>query len=146
MNYVLVVFLVFSIIAKTTSQKSASFGLNSRVVLQPNTWYTCPANKKAKVKGTFMCTGTGAGAQARLSVAGVIIHRWIPTFVSTADMGIQKNTDLYVDGLGVSHFPPVNTNFEFEYYLAAGETVVTSQDSGTNAEFNGNLEVTESPV
>jgi len=138
--------LVFSIQAKNTAQKSASIALNDRFVLQPHTWYTCPAGKKANVKGSFECTGTGAAAIGELVVAGVIIHRWLATVATTTNTSIPRNTSrVFTNAGGVSN-PPVGTVQEINVDLAAGESIVTDQDSGTNAEFNGFLQITESPV
>jgi len=136
--------LVFSLIAKNSAQKLNLLVVNGRETTQPHTWYTCPAGKIAKIKGNFVCTGTGAAATATLAVAGVIIHRWQASS-TTANMALVRNTDQYYDNGGVLQNPPVNVIQDVSFALAAGETIVTDQSSGTNAEFNGFLEIAESP-
>jgi len=135
------------LIPSNAVQKIPTFEINGRVILQPNTWYTCPAGKKAIVKGSVVCTGTGAGAEARFAVAGTIKYRWIPDPGSqTAGMTLPRNISVLVNALGNTTFPWINTEQEFNVELAAGETIVTSQDSGTNAEFNLFASVQETPA
>ena len=45
-------------------------------VLQPTTWYTCPAGKVATVKGTVVCVDLGAGAQGQLDINGIRFANW----------------------------------------------------------------------
>jgi len=119
--------------------------INDRTVLQPNTLYTCPANKKAKVKGRVVCTGLGAAAEARFSVAGIIMFRWIVNNVNGLGI-IPDSTSQIVNTAGNAFDPPINTYRTFDVNLEAGETIVTSQDSGTNSEFNTWMKVQESPT
>jgi len=113
------------IISRNQAQKIQSFEINGRVVLQPNTWYTCPTGKKAIVEGRVQCTGRGAAATADFIVAGVIMFRW-------TSAGTPRGYELSPRDLasGDDEF----AFFKFE--LSAGDTVVTDQDAGTNAEFN----------
>jgi len=135
--------MTISIIAKTPQQKSSKFEINGREVIQPFTWYTCPAGKVAKVKGSVVCTLTGAGAQARFSVAGTIMYRWVPAYPAGWNNNpLQRNVNELI-GSGASSFPKVQTFQDFDVTLSAGQTIVTSQDSGTNAEFNVFAEVEE---
>jgi len=127
-------------IAQLTSRTQVSTlvetSLNGRVVLQPNTWYTCPAGKKAIVKGRVTCTGTGAAAEARFSIAGVIMFRFA-VFGGNVAQVFPDGTANYTNTTPtVINSTPLNVFREFETTLAAGETIITSQDSGTNAEFN----------
>jgi len=138
--------LTYGIVAKNASQKIPEFPINGRFVLQPHTWYTCPPGKKAIVKGSFDCTGTGAGAEGRLLVAGVIIHRWAVSIAAAANFSIPRNSGKIIPTSGALSNPPVGIIQEINVELAAGETIVTDQDVGTNAEFNGFLRVQESPV
>jgi len=111
------------------------FEINDRVVLQPNTWYTCPAGKKARVKGSVQCTGRGAAATADFIAAGVVMFRWV---AGTASEGWEKSPRNLNDA--------VDEFALFEVDLAAGDTIVTDQDAGTNAEFNVWACVKESPA
>jgi len=115
------------IISRNQSQKIQSFEINGRVVLQPNTWYTCPTGKKAIVKGSVQCTGRGAAATADFNAAGVIMFRW--DAISPLIDDYTNVPRALVTGNG-GQFAL------FEVELAAGETITTTQDSGTNAEFN----------
>ena len=125
------------IISRNQTQKIPETPITGRVVLQPNTWYTCPAGKKARIKGTILCTGLGAAGTADLLGAGDILFRW-----DRATAIIRSYFD----------FPRVLTTAnggqmaEFEIDLAAGEILETVQDSGTNAEFNMNAKVQETPI
>jgi len=119
--------------------------INDRTIIQPNTLYTCPAGKKAKVKGRVTCTGLGAAAEARFSAAGVIMFRWGAAFTGQ-DFSLVDDTAVWFDDLSNLRNTPINVYRTFEFALAAGETIVTSQDSGTNSEFNTWMEVQEAPI
>jgi len=119
------------IIARNQTQKIVTSTVNGRVVIQPNTWYTCPTAKKAVLKGRAVCTGTGAGANSTLSGAGVAIRRCLASGGST----LSSDQDLAPD-----------VGFDFEVQLDAGETLISTQDSGTNAEWNVIANVQETPA
>ena len=123
------------IISRNQTQKIPTFPISGREVLQPEIWYTCPTGKKAICKGRVQCTGLGAAAEADFIVAGVVMYRWIVT-ANQLDYNINPRS------LRVA----ANQMAEFEVELAAGETITTDQDSGTNAEFNLWMEVQESSV
>jgi len=81
------------------------------------------------------CTGTGAAATVDILVAGVIMFRWLSA-------GFVNN---YLDAprtLGAT----ADQYAKAEFDLVAGQTVVSAQDSGTNAEINMFMEVQETPV
>jgi len=127
------------IISRNISQKIPTFEINGRVVLQPNTWYTCPTGKKAIVKGQVQCTGRGAAADASFEAAGIVMFSWDGT---GAPIG-QLN---YIDTpRGLSTGSGGQIAF-FEVELAAGEFIRTIQNTGTNAEFNMFASVQESAV
>jgi len=91
-------------------------------VIQPTSWYVCPAGKKAMVKGLCTCQGFGAASSGSLLIGGTEIAQW-------ENVGCElDNTD------------PLNLcadrYFAFEVELEAGESIQTTQDTGTNAEFN----------
>jgi len=114
-------------------QRIPEFEINGRVVIQPNTWYTCPVGKKARVKGQVQCTGRGAAATADFVAAGIIMYRWDGTAAALdfATAPRQLADDQFAD---------------FEVDLAAGDTIVTDQNTGTNAEFNVWAKVQETPA
>jgi len=121
-------------------QKIPTVEINGRVVLQPNTWYTCPTGKKAIVKGRVQCTGRGAAANASFRAAGTEMFRW------DNNSTLGGNTQNYLDS------PRGLTTLDggqfalFEVELAAGEIIETTQNTGTNAEFNLWASVQESPA
>lgn len=118
-------------------QKIPENAINDRVVLQPNTWYTCPAGQKARVKGCVQCTDRGAAATADFIVAGVVMFRWSRSTGSPLS---------YLDNPRTLTTASGGQFAEFEVDLAAGDTIVTDQDSGTNAEFNVWAKVQETPA
>jgi len=116
------------IISRNISQKIPSFEINGRVVLQPNTWYTCPTGKKAIVKGRVQCTGRGAAATADFEAAGVVLYRWANSDAAPTNGYLDEPralSDANGGQLGL-----------FEIELAAGDIIETTQNTGTNAEFN----------
>jgi len=108
------------IISRNQVQKT-----NKRTLFQqdtashPITYYTCPAGKIAIIKGTWICDDTGAAAVVDLISAGISIAEVQATGGGT-DINIPQDL---AEGL----------LFPFEANLAATETLVTAQDSGTNA-------------
>jgi len=118
-------------------QKIPQFEINDRIVLQPHTWYTCPAGKKAIVKGRVQCTGRGAAAVANFEAAGVVMYAWTSASSGTTNADIIPRS-LRTGGGGQFAF--------FEVELSAGEIIETTQDTGTNAEFNVWADVQETPV
>jgi len=117
------------IISRNQSQKIQSFEINGRVVLQPNTWYTCPTGKKAIVKGSVSCTGLGAAATTTFTVASIIMFTWNKATVNVPERNYIQTPD------ALSTADGGQTAF-FEVELSAGETIVTDQNTGTNSEFN----------
>lgn len=113
------------------------FEINDRVVLQPNTWYTCPPATKARVKGRVQCTGRGAAATADFLAAGQIMFRWSRSTGSPLPYLDNPRNLTTIDG---GQFA------DFDVDLAAGDTIVTDQNAGTNAEFNVWACVKESPA
>jgi len=135
---------IASLISRTRVSTLPETPLNGRVVLQPNTWYTCPTGKKAIVKGRVTCTGLGAASEARFSVAGVIMHRW--EALSNIISGSFSVDGQYNDNQANFKNAAPNVYINFDVTLDAGETIITSQNSGTNAEFNLFSSVLELPA
>lgn len=98
----------------------------------PITYYTCPAGKKAIIEGKATCLGIGAAATVDINAAGISICEWQSAGGGTL---IQVPQDL-----------AVGVEFPFRVQLAAGETLTSSQNSGSNANIFMNAEVTETPV
>ncbi len=118
--------------AKNAAQKIPTIPIFGNVVVQPETWYTCPAGKKAIIKGTCVCSNTGAAAVADLEAAGVSIAEWQATggvFDPSVPQDLAEGTE-----------------YPFEVQLAAGESLITTQDSGSNANFKINAKVQETPI
>jgi len=117
------------IISRNNIQKT-----NKRVIsftndiVQPTTWYTCPTGKIAIVKGTCQCVSLGAAASTSLEFATVKYAGWSASG--------STNTAQLDDLLTA-------IKIEFEVKLAAGDTIVTDQASGTNAQFKLGAEIEE---
>jgi len=129
--------LTFAIISKGGSQKIPEFPINDRIVLQPHTWYTCPANKKAIVKGRVQCTDRGAAASAQFLAAGTIMFQWNTAGGIVGDY-LEAPRSLTTGQGGQFAL--------FDIELAAAETIETDQNTGTNAEFNIWMKIQESPA
>lgn len=99
------------------------------IVVQPHVWYTCPAGRKAIIEGTCVCQSTGAAATADLNFAGVSHAEWQAAGGRTDD--------------NIPQDMAIRVKFTFKVELAAGETMQTSQNSGTNANFLLNAFVRE---
>jgi len=130
------------IVSRNIAQKIPTFEINGRVVLQPNTWYTCPTGKKAIVKGNVRCTSRGAAADADFVVAGVVMFTWDKAVIANT-FASGPNYIAQPEGLATGSGGELAL---FEVELAAGETIVTQQNTGTNAEFNLFASVQESAV
>jgi len=124
------------IVSRNTLQKIPSRAINTRTVVQPVTHYTCPTGKKAHVKGTIQCTGRGAAATATFEINGIIIFTWDRSTIAVADY-LTNPQFLTTQAAQMALF---------EADLLAGQTVVTDQSTGTNAEFNIFMQVTETPI
>jgi len=128
--------VVSQLIPSNIAQKLPGRAINRRdVAAHPITYYTCPAGQKAKCTGSVQCTGRGAAATVDFVVAGIIMYRWIagatPTDYRLNPRTLRDSTDQMA---------------LFDFELIAGETVVSAQDSGTNAELNLFMNVIETPV
>jgi len=122
----------------SVAQKIPEFEINDRIVLQPHTWYTCPAGKKAIVKGNVKCTGRGAAAVARFEAAGIRMFEWDRATVAVNENYIDTPDSLTTSGGGQTAF--------FDIELSAGDIIETTQDAGTNAEFEVFAKVQETPI
>jgi len=128
--------VVSQLIPSNVAQKLPGTAINRRdVASHPVTYYTCPAGQKARCTGTIQCTGRGAAATVDFIAAGIIMFRWV---AGAFNGGYLDNPRLLVDS--------VDQFARFDFELIAGETVVSAQDSGTNAELNLFMNVIETPV
>jgi len=117
---------------RNQSQRLGFTAIHYNAAVQPVTHYTCPAGKIARIIGWCFCEGTGSAATADLDVAGISIAEWQAT-------GGNANSD-----------SPQNmaegVRFDFDEVFEAGETLVTDQNSGTNAEFHLFARIEERPA
>lgn len=105
----------------------------------PNTHYTCPAGKKAKVKFRVQCTHVDTNTiVAFMTFGGVSIARW-------ADLGttgiFPPNTTWHNGGASQEGSWAIG-----EKVLNAGETIETDGTNGTIATFNLFFDILEVPV
>jgi len=108
------------VIARNQQQSSNKRPILSSDVLQPVTYYTCPANKIAVIKGKWMCRDTGAAATVDLNAGGISIAE-VQASGGGSDINFPQNL------IELIFFP-------FEVTLAATETLDVSQNTGTNAD------------
>jgi len=121
------------IISRNQLQKIPTIQISRNdVAAHPITYYTCPTGKKAIIKGKATCENTGAAAVVDIIVNSISICEWQATG-GVFDPNVPQDL---AEG----------TQFPFEVQLEAGETMVSAQDSGTNAEIKMFAEVTETPV
>jgi len=125
------------IVSRNQAQKIQSVDVNARVVIQPNTYYTCPVGKKAIIKGSVQCTGLGAAANASFEAAGVVMFIWVGSGAIVGD---------YIDQPRVLSTINSGQVALFEVQLAASEFIRTIQNTGTNSEFNVFASVIETSV
>jgi len=121
-----------------TSSLNTVQKINTIQVLQrdvsghPITYYTCPTGKRAIIKGVCVCSGTGAAATVDILAGGVSLCEWQATG-GVFDPNVPQDL---AEG----------TQFAFEVQLEAGETLVSAQNTGSNAEINMYCEIQETPV
>jgi len=123
----------------SVAQKIPEFEINDRIVLQPHTWYTCPAGKKALVKGNVKCTGRGAAAVARFEAAGIRLFEW------NRNTGVTGSRN-YIDTPDALSTAEGGQTALFDFELSAGDIIETTQDAGTNAEFEVVAKVQETSI
>jgi len=124
------------ITARNQIQKLEGRAINRRdVAAHPITYYTCPAGQKARCTGEVACTGTGAAATVDFIVAGIILYRWTNTGFVASYLDTPRDLGATSEQAAL-----------FDFTLLAGETVVSAQDAGTNAEINLFMNVVETPI
>lgn len=124
--------MVSEITTLNSVQKIPTVGINIRRTLSPFAFYTCPAGKKAVIKGSAVVDNTGAAVTVDLNAAGNSIAEWQFSGGGT-DPNVPQDLAL-------------GTLFKFEIQLDAGETLDYSQNTGTNASINVNAMVQETPA
>jgi len=122
--------MVGRITARNTSQKIGTSQLLIRRTLSPFTFYTCPAGKRAIIKGVASCDQTGSAAQVRLKVNNIIILEWRSTGGDP-----NKPQELRVGDGG-------NLDVEVE----ENQSLIYDQNAGTNATMDINAKIQETPL
>jgi len=124
------------IIARNQIQKLQGRAINRRdVAAHPITYYTCPTGQKAKCTGQVVCTGTGAAATVDFIVAGVIMFRWLAAGFVNSYLDAPRTLGATADQAAL-----------FDFTLLAGQTIVSAQDAGANAEINLFMNIIETPI
>jgi len=127
------------IISRNQIQKIPSVAINVRKVLSGGTdgdFYTCPAGKRARIKGYVICTGLGAAATVNFEVAGTVLYTWDGTALTGDYLENPRTLTALQGGQGAL----------FDVQIEAGDILQYTQNTGTNAEMNMNAEVLETPV
>ncbi len=113
--------MVGRVSAYNALQNIPTFRVASRLTATSQSWYTCPAGRKAKVRGYFIVDAFGAAT---------IIHIEInPTAGVVASGGVTV-VDIQSDIVEVD--------------LAAGDVLGYDQDAGTNGTVDGVWSIQES--
>lgn len=114
--------------ALNTVQRIPETPLNERSTLQPHTYYTCPAGKKAKFTGKVRCRTQGAAAHIHLRDPTDFINylTWAPS-PSVGEISLNTWVDVELD-------------------LDAGDVIKSTQDTGTNATFDVFGKILELPA
>lgn len=118
------------IVSRNNIQKTnkRNFPLTNDVV-QPTVWYTCPAGKIAILTGTCEGASTGSAATIDLNFAGVSYAEW-QFSGGGSDINFLQNLS-------------TGMTIKFEARLEGGETMETTQNTGTNAQFKVQFTVEE---
>jgi len=109
-------------------------------ILTPAVFYTCPAGKKAKIKGQVRCVDRGAAANASFEAGGIVLAIWNTNVALTTG---AFNQDTTPEGLTTANG---GMNYSIDVELTAGQTIRGIQNSGTNSQFKINAKVQESPA
>jgi len=125
---------ISSLTSRTVVSTSNKVSFSGRTVIQPTTWYLCPAGKRGICKGTVQCTGRGAATVMSFRANGNTMYSWVFGAVD------GNPWELHPNNLQIGAIVP------FEATLEAGEIIETTQNSGTNAEFNVWGDVVELPA
>lgn len=117
-----------------TVQRIPELEINSRITNRANEpHYTCPTGKKAIFTGFANCTSLGAASSVNLRDPTNTFN--ICTWVSVAS-GLAEST--LIRRLGHPYALTIQ--------LEAGDTITSTQSSGTNAEFNVIGKILELPA
>jgi len=116
------------IISRNPVQKIPDFEINGTETTQPNTWYTCPTGKKAIIKGVVSCSSRGAAATASFEVATIAMFTWSKSTGAVAGVDYINAPLTLSDAAG-------GQRGVFDIEIAAGETLITTQASDTDAVF-----------
>lgn len=114
--------MTFGIVAKGTAQKLSTFPVIARLVSTATSWYTCPANKRAHVKGYSLVDNFGASS--------IVIIRLDPP------AGPRLSIDIIV----------IDQKNDAEFDMTANQVLGYSQNIGSNATVDGVWTIQESLV
>jgi len=127
-------------VALNAIQKLPGIGIILNTIVTPAVFYTCPANKKAIIKGEIRCVDRGAAANASFEAAGVVLAIWNTNASQVTIASTFLDTP---EGLTTTSGGKV---YPFTVELAAGETIRGIQNTGSNAQFKINSIVEETPA
>jgi len=127
MTSVLVARNVAQKLGKTIIQISSPTLTGSKITI-----YTCPTGKTARVKGHMSCRDTGAGTTSDILFNGQSYAEWQATGGQFNSLALQDLAE--------------EAQIQFDEVLLSGQLVELSQNSGTNSNFIGRLEIEERPV
>jgi len=131
---------LLEIISKNKSQSIQQVGQNViNTTTTPVIVYTCPAGKRAHVKGWIAGIQRGASTVMFVNAGNPVqsIARW--------DLGgLAQNDDapLATGGLSMRF----NTGYNIDIILEAGQLVSLTQNAGNNAQFKRAVNIEELPI
>ncbi len=128
---------IATLTSRTVITKLVGTGQVVNSVLTDVTITTVPAGKRTRVTGKIWCVDLGAASSARVTANAIIIARW--------DTGGGVLHDRRPDQVGGASMA-LNVIYNIDVILEAGETLVLTQNSGTNAQFKRILKIEELPA
>jgi len=131
---------LLDIISKNISQSLAERNIILNTVVTPFIYYTCPAGKRAKIKGWIRCVDRGGATIARFEAAGIRLFAWN----TAASQATVANT--YEDRPESLTTSAGGKIANIDLVLEAGEDIRATQNAFTNAQFKINVTVKELPI
>lgn len=132
---------MLDIVSKNVSQSEADRNIILNIIVTPHVFYTCPADKRARVKGWVRCVDRGGSADASFEAAGISLFTWDS---NVSQITVQRNanrTPQQLSTFGGGMIAPIDV------ILEAGQTIRAIQSGGfTNAQFKINAKVRELPA
>lgn len=128
---------IASLTSRTVVTKIVAAGTVINTTTTDITVTTVPAGKRSRITGVIWAVDLGAATEARVLANAIIIARWTSTGTS--------ETDDRPDAAGGAGMRP-NVQYHIDLILEAGQTLVLTQNSGTNAQFKRILKIEELPA